>query len=147
MKNIRRYVLYGLSCCLKWIQGRVSLCSAGFTWSSISLVCAADRQKRARASVMGVAGKPTTTTPIFRSSISRAKALDRVVARNTVIRLHSLTSLWDCRDENSPIKTVCFAQCPAGSLVLNDRKFTWVIGLCCRGVLLLFVLSNTMETI
>lgn len=45
------------------------------TWFSMALVWAADRQKRARASVIGVAGKPTTTTPIFLSSISRAKAL------------------------------------------------------------------------
>lgn len=45
------------------------------TWSSMALVCPADRQKRARASVIGVAGKPTTTTPIFRSSISLANAL------------------------------------------------------------------------
>lgn len=45
------------------------------TWFSMALVCAADTQKRARASVIGVAGKPTTTTPIFLSSISRAKAL------------------------------------------------------------------------
>lgn len=41
----------------------------------MALVCAADRQKRARASVIGVAGKPTTTTPIFLASISREKAL------------------------------------------------------------------------
>lgn len=47
------------------------------TWSSMALVCPADRQKRARASVIGVAGKPTTTTPIFRSSISLANALMR----------------------------------------------------------------------
>lgn len=46
------------------------------TWFSIALVCAADKQKRARASVIGVAGKPTTTTPIFLSSISREKALN-----------------------------------------------------------------------
>lgn len=45
------------------------------TWFSMALVCAAETQKRARASVIGVAGKPTTTTPIFLSSISRAKAL------------------------------------------------------------------------
>jgi len=31
------------------------------TLSIISLVCEADRQKRARDSMMGVAGKPTTT--------------------------------------------------------------------------------------
>lgn len=31
------------------------------TLSSISLVCAADRQKRARDSIIGVAGNPTTT--------------------------------------------------------------------------------------
>lgn len=41
----------------------------------MALVCPADRQKRARASVIGVAGKPTTTTPIFLSSISLANAL------------------------------------------------------------------------
>ena len=45
------------------------------TWSSMALVCPADRQKRARASEIGVAGKPTTTTPIFLSSISLANAL------------------------------------------------------------------------
>lgn len=153
----------GLSCCrglhkesisrlIEVISAQDCVCSACFTWSSISLVCAADRQKRARASVMGVAGKPTTTTPIFRSSISRAKALDRAIAKNTVIRPNSLTTVWDCRDENSPIKTVCFARCSAGFLLLNDRKFAWVIGFsvtfqCCRGVLLLFILSNVVETI
>lgn len=47
------------------------------TWSSMALVCAADTQKRALASVIGVAGKPTTTTPIFLCSISREKALCR----------------------------------------------------------------------
>lgn len=43
--------------------------------SSISLVWAADTQKRARDSMMGVAGKPTTTVPMFLLSISRPKAL------------------------------------------------------------------------
>lgn len=45
------------------------------TVSSISLVWAADTQKRARDSMIGVAGKPTTTVPMFLFSISRPKAL------------------------------------------------------------------------
>ncbi len=53
----------------------VCVCVCVYTWFSMALVCAADRQKRARASVIGVAGKPTTTTPIFLASISRANAL------------------------------------------------------------------------
>lgn len=47
----------------------------GLTVSSISLVWAADTQKRALDSMMGVAGKPTTTVPMFLFSISRPKAL------------------------------------------------------------------------
>lgn len=41
------------------------------TSSNISFVCEADRQKRALHLVIGVAGKPTTTTPIplFRLSL------------------------------------------------------------------------------
>ena len=44
------------------------------TRSSISLVCAADRQKRARDSMMGVAGNPTTTVarPCARHSLLNA---------------------------------------------------------------------------
>lgn len=45
------------------------------TVSSISLVWAADKQNLALDSMMGVAGKPTTTTPMFRFSISRPNAL------------------------------------------------------------------------
>ena len=47
------------------------------TLSSMARVCAADTQKRARASVMGVAGKPTTTTPIFLASMALENALQR----------------------------------------------------------------------
>lgn len=110
----------------KIISAGICVHFAWFTWSSMSLVCAADRQKRARASVMGVAGKPTTTTPILRSSISRAKALERVVANNTVTRLHSLKSVQNFRDENGPLENGCFAQFSAGFffLLLNDMKFT-----------------------
>lgn len=43
--------------------------------SSISLVWAAETQKRALDSMMGVAGKPTTTVPMFLLSISRPNAL------------------------------------------------------------------------
>lgn len=48
------------------------------TWltvSSISLVWAAEMQKRALDSMIGVAGKPTTTVPMFLFIISRPKAL------------------------------------------------------------------------
>ncbi len=45
------------------------------TLSSISLVWAADTQKRALASAIGVAGKPTTTTPIFLFNMARENAL------------------------------------------------------------------------
>lgn len=91
------------------------LCGFAFTWSSISRVCAADRQKRARASVIGVAGKPTTTTPIFLSSISRAKALITVVKREATISFYSLKSTHGSND--------CFVQFSAGFLLLNDIKF------------------------
>lgn len=47
------------------------------TVSSISLVWAAETQKRALDSMMGVAGKPTTTVPMFLFTISRPKALKR----------------------------------------------------------------------
>lgn len=47
------------------------------TWSRICLVCAAEMQKRTLDSMMGVAGKPTTTTPMFLFSISLPKALVR----------------------------------------------------------------------
>lgn len=50
------------------------------TWltvSSISLVWAAEMQKRALDSMIGVAGKPTTTVPMFLFIISRPKALKR----------------------------------------------------------------------
>lgn len=68
-KSQSMYVSY-ISKVSKW-ETLVCVC----TWFSISRVCAADIQKRARASVIGVAGKPTTTTPIFLASISRANAL------------------------------------------------------------------------
>jgi len=45
------------------------------TWSSMCLSWAAERQKRARDSMMGVAGKPTTTTAIPRFRHSRLNAL------------------------------------------------------------------------
>jgi hypothetical protein len=41
------------------------------------LVWAADRQNLALDSMIGVAGNPTTTTPMFRFSISLPKALQR----------------------------------------------------------------------
>ena len=48
--------------------------SVELTRSSISFVCAADRQKRARDSMMGVAGNPTTTVarPWARHSLLNA---------------------------------------------------------------------------
>lgn len=49
--------------------------SAVLTVSNISRVCAADTQNRALDSVIGVAGNPTTTTPIFFFNMSLAKAL------------------------------------------------------------------------
>lgn len=45
------------------------------TVSSVSLVWAAETQKRALDSMMGVAGKPTTTVPMFLFNISRPNAL------------------------------------------------------------------------
>lgn len=51
--------------------------SAALTVSNISRVCAADTQNRALDSVIGVAGNPTTTTPIFFSNMRLAKALRR----------------------------------------------------------------------
>lgn len=44
---------------------------------SISLVWAAEMQKRALDSMMGVAGKPTTTVPMFLFNISRPNALKK----------------------------------------------------------------------
>ena len=60
-------------------SARVRACAPGArpTLSSMALVCAADKQKRARASVMGVAGKPTTTTPIFLANMALENALRR----------------------------------------------------------------------
>lgn len=45
------------------------------TLSRMGLVWAAEMQKRTLDSMMGVAGKPTTTTPMFLFSISLPKAL------------------------------------------------------------------------
>ena len=45
------------------------------TSSISSFVCAADRQNLARVFVIGVAGKPTTTTPSPRAKHSRLNAL------------------------------------------------------------------------
>ena len=42
--------------------------------SKSALVCAADTQKRTRASSSGVAGKPTVTTAKLRFNASRLKA-------------------------------------------------------------------------
>lgn len=53
------------------------------------MVWAADTQKRALASVMGVAGKPTTTTPIFLFNMARENAL---CADDE--QLFGLSSLW-----------------------------------------------------
>ncbi len=48
-----------------------------FTWSSISFVWPAERQKRTRDSVNKVAGKPTVTTAQPRFNISRLTALEK----------------------------------------------------------------------
>jgi len=47
------------------------------TLSSISLVCEAERQILALASISEVAGNPAMTTATFRFSISREKALQQ----------------------------------------------------------------------
>ena len=52
-----------------------SVRQADLTVSSISLVCAADTQKRALDSMIGVAGNPTTTVPMFLFTISLPNAL------------------------------------------------------------------------
>ena len=60
------------------------------TLSSISLVWAAERQKRALDSMIGVAGKPTHTTAIPLFKHSRLKALQ---PKNWLVTLHhSITS-------------------------------------------------------
>jgi len=48
-----------------------------FTSSSISFVCDAERQKRTRPRINGVAGKPTVTTATPRFNISRLNALEK----------------------------------------------------------------------
>lgn len=53
----------------------IPLACAILTVSNISRVCAAETQNRARASARGVAGNPTTTTPIFLFNKCLAKAL------------------------------------------------------------------------
>lgn len=58
------------------------------TVSNISRVCAADTQNRALDSVMGVAGNPTTTTPMFFSNIRLAKALRREKAEGEKAEIH-----------------------------------------------------------
>lgn len=68
--------------------------------SSISLVWAAETQKRALDSMMGVAGKPTTTVPMFLLSISRPNALKS----NGDVRHEALRDDWispNKRDPNS----------------------------------------------
>lgn len=50
------------------INEKITLLSMSFVW-------AAEMQKRARDSMMGVAGKPTTTTPMFLFNISLPNAL------------------------------------------------------------------------
>lgn len=45
----------------------------------MSFVCAAEMQNRARDSMIGVAGKPTTTTPMFLFNISLPNALEEHV--------------------------------------------------------------------
>lgn len=59
--------------------------------SSISLVWAAEMQKRALDSMMGVAGKPTTTVPMFLFNISRPNAL----TSNGSVRHGQHTTLTD----------------------------------------------------
>ena len=49
----------------------------GLTLSSCSFVCAADRQKRMRPSIRGVAGKPTPTVAIFLVFKVRTTALQQ----------------------------------------------------------------------
>lgn len=57
--------------------------------SRICLVWAAEMQKRTLDSMMGVAGKPTTTTPMFLFSISLPKALVRPRRWGGGYHLHS----------------------------------------------------------
>ena len=53
------------------------------TSSTISRVCAAERQNLARDSMMGVAGNPTTTVPRPRFKHSRLNALQIKMERFT----------------------------------------------------------------
>ncbi|KAG7259295.1 hypothetical protein CRUP_026662, partial [Coryphaenoides rupestris] len=61
---------------LSWRRSPTSQMASSRTVSRVSRVWAADTQKRARDSMMGVAGKPTTTVPMFLCSISRPNALE-----------------------------------------------------------------------
>lgn len=77
MRN--KALLKGYNAALKWSKRLDVLAVARkrvVTLSSISLVWAAEIQKRALDSMIGVAGKPTTTTPIFLFNISRPNALE-----------------------------------------------------------------------
>lgn len=62
--------------------------SAVLTVSNISRVCAADTQNRALDSVIGVAGNPTTTTPMFLSNMRLAKALRREKVEGGKAEIH-----------------------------------------------------------
>ena len=62
------------------------------TASNISRVCAAETQNRARASARGVAGNPTTTTPIFLFNRCLAKALREMLKRRLTERWQNYTA-------------------------------------------------------
>ena len=65
----------------KVLVREIPLVCAVLTVSNISRVCAAETQNRALASARGVAGKPTTTTPIFLFSRCLAKALKKKIKK------------------------------------------------------------------
>ena len=64
------------------------------TLSSISRVCAADKQNLVRDSIKGVAGNPATTTAMFLLSISRPNAL-LIKKKNMITRLTGWLSWMD----------------------------------------------------
>lgn len=89
------------------------------TVSSISLVWAADTQKRARDSMMGVAGKPTTTVPMFLLNISRPKALQGATVRRTVSE-YELTNN-DSGDCDGGARTRSWPACRASGALRASR--------------------------
>ena len=64
------------------------------TLSSISRVCAAERQNLVRDSIKGVAGNPTTTTAMFLFSISRPNALLKKI--KYIISNRRCTTVYRC---------------------------------------------------